>query len=1339
MAGRPESQLDPGQGPVQRLASELRALREAAGSPTYREMAARTGCGASTLSQAAGGDRLPSLPVVLAYVEACGADADGWEQRWRRTADEETRLVPVGSRGERDVPPYRGLERFESENRELFFGREEIVGRLAGEVRAHRLVALVGASGSGKSSLLRAGLVPLLQSAPASELKLAALRILLPGPRPATTHEKLLVPNDQRPGDTVIIVDQFEELYTLCTDPHERAAFLNPLLAGTGSDGRLRVVISVRADFFGRCAEHHELAAALREATLVLGPMGPAELRKAVTGPARAAGFLVEKELTARIVAEAADEPGSLPLVSHALLETWRRRRGRTLTEAMYEAAGGIRGAIAATAEDLYTKLTPIQAETARRVMLRLITPGDGTQDTRRPAPREELETGDPEANTVLERLLKARLLTLEDDTVDIAHEALITAWPRYHAWIDEDRERLRVHRRLTEAARAWAELDRDPGALYRGTRLAAADDTFAPDRRRELTPVESNFLTASLTARSHETQAASRAARRLRALITTLSVLLVLAVTAGLFAWQQQRAAVVAQRTDLSRQLAALSSSLMDTDPDTGSLMAVLAYRSHPTDEAIDSLYTAAAEPLRRRYATGDDGKSFSQDGRVIVLSPFAPDTSDPITTGGTSGPGARSGNSTVLWWDKAAARYRSRSIHTGRVQNALLSDDGRVLATEDGKERVQVWDTVTCRLRATFAPSVEGQLEMTLSPDGHTVATSDDLSGDRTLRLWDAATGRPLATLAHRTAHGFVEFSPDGRTLATGENESGDDEPDSDELKLWDTATGRLRARIPASDQVRDEEFSPDGRLLAFGIGATVRIYDAATGRLRETLASHTGDVMTLAFSPNGQALATGDDDSTARLWDVGTGRLRHTLTGHTAAVEAVAFSQDGRTLATGGDDTTARLWDVGTGRPRTTLTGHTGAIGFVEFGPDERTLISADDDTVRLWDATTDRPRAVLPGDASPPPADNTITPSGGPLLAFGANGRALATVSATGSVRWFDTATGRARTLITGHALPDTTTAVAFGGDGRDLTTDRSGGKVTTWTSGHARSTAGIPTPSPGSAAAGRPTGNPTAGPVGSLLTVAPMYYGSPVLSPDGHTFATISQEPGALTLWDGATCRSSTVSIGNGGGNSVAVFSPAGHVLAVSEQGNNGAKGWVSVRSTADGHVMHTVNTQDTPLAFSPDERTLATVQGHTDQYGSTVQIWDVAADRLLTSLSTADATPLTAVAFSPDNRTLATTNSDGVVRLWDVATHYLRATLQTGSTSLTAVAFSPDGRTLATVDNQGAAQLWNVPLPDPGQAIDKICRTIRRDLTAQQRTQYGIAPSSPPACPANGG
>lgn len=377
VAGRREVPVDPAAGPVQRFAFGLRKLRAEAAGITYRSLAQRAGYSVTTLSQAAAGEQLPTLPVALAYVGACGGDLADWEARWKEAVEESAGDGSQDNDG--SLTPYRGLARFETGDSGLFFGREQLTADLVGLLRRRRFAAVFGPSGSGKSSLLRAGLIPALRQSQEPDLRPAAIRILTPGERPARSHAPLLTPATPRDGstvaDTFVIVDQFEEVFTLCHDAAERAHFIDLLLTAQQPESRLRVLLAVRGDFYGRCAEHRDLAEALRDANLLAGAMSPTELRDAVVKPATAAGLTVERALTTRLVKEVTDAPGGLPLLSHALLETWRRRRGKTLTMAGYEAAGCLDGAIARTAEKVYGRFTGDQAAAARRVLLRLVAP----------------------------------------------------------------------------------------------------------------------------------------------------------------------------------------------------------------------------------------------------------------------------------------------------------------------------------------------------------------------------------------------------------------------------------------------------------------------------------------------------------------------------------------------------------------------------------------------------------------------------------------------------------------------------------------------------------------------------------------------------------------------------------------------------------------------------------------------------------------------------------------------------------------------------------------------------------------------------------------------------
>ena len=514
--GRPEKPIDPDAGPVQRLAHELRQLRASAGSLTYRAMACRAHYSATALAQAAAGDRLPSLAVVLAYARACGADPTVWEDRWRE-ADE----AAAPHDHDHTSAPYRGMARFEPEHQHLFFGRDRVVDDLLRVAREHRFAALVGPSGSGKSSLLRAGLLPALREAAGHARHPVDVRLITLGQDPPSDASRLLEPRTAD-AETWVVVDQTRLVTQQSAaqqsaaqqsaaqqdgDFHQRAQFAMRLFASQQPESRLRVIVSIRPDFQWLGPSYRPWIdgwiAAMRRHTVQMPAMGSTELREAIVRPAIATGLIVERELTARLIDDVLGRPNALPMLSHALLETWRRRRGRVLTLADYQAVGGAHGAIAATAEQVYGRFTHARARTARRVLLRLIAPGDGTPDTRSSMHPDELRLFElPDTRAVLDALVEARLVIMNGERVELAHEALITQWPRLGGWLEEERERLLHRRHLTETARAWQRLGHDHGDFYRGKRLSLTAELFPPHAEHDdLTPAERAFLTASLAA----------------------------------------------------------------------------------------------------------------------------------------------------------------------------------------------------------------------------------------------------------------------------------------------------------------------------------------------------------------------------------------------------------------------------------------------------------------------------------------------------------------------------------------------------------------------------------------------------------------------------------------------------------------------------------------------------------------------------------------------------------------------------------------------------------------------------------------------------------------------
>ncbi|WP_405568772.1 helix-turn-helix domain-containing protein [Streptomyces phaeochromogenes] len=1193
MAGRREVPVDPAAGPVQRFAFELRKLRAEAAGITYRSLAQRAGYSVTTLSQAAAGEQLPTLPVALAYVGACGGDLADWEARWKEAVEESAGDGSQDNDG--SLTPYRGLARFETGDSGLFFGREQLTADLVGLLRRRRFAAVFGPSGSGKSSLLRAGLIPALQQAQEPDLRPAAIRILTPGERPARSHAPLLTPATPRDGstvaDTFVIVDQFEEVFTLCHDAAERAHFIDLLLTAQQPESRLRVLLAVRGDFYGRCAEHRDLAEALRDANLLAGAMSPTELRDAVVKPATAAGLTVERALTTRLVKEVTDAPGGLPLLSHALLETWRRRRGKTLTMAGYEAAGCLDGAIARTAEKVYGRFTGDQAAAARRVLLRLVAPGDGAPDTRRPAERAELPgTGRDDTAEVVEALAGSRLLTLDGGTVEIAHEALITAWPRLRGWIEEDRERLRVHRNLTEAAHAWQELGREEGALSRGSRLAAAQEHFGGAQREDLNDLEHAFLDAS---RDHE----QKGRRRYRLVLTAVTAALCLALVAAGLAVGQWQSSVTAQHLAQSRQLAAQSGALLDSEPDLASLLAVHAYRTSPTREATAALFAAAALPLRKRLTGGTepvDSIALSPDGRTVA---------------------ANSRDGKVRIWSLPGGQLRHTLVGYDSGEVAAFSPDGRTLAVASAGGAgavITLWDPVTGRkLRTLTVPdgSVRG---MAFSPDGRTVAASSP----RAVRVWDVATGR--------LRHSFtsdpeaVAFGPDGRTVSVAGRNG--------RVQLWDLATGRTRTAHNSRSKGASVAFSPDGRTYAIArTDGLVQLREVATGAVRRTISDGPIGVNEMAFAPDGRTLAIPGQADTVQLWDTASGTARATVTAghHGRGVMKVALSADGRTLVTSSNLAPAvRVHGLSAERPQTTLSGQASTyIADMAFSPDGQTMATVRQGppgrgSVQLWDVRTgDREAALaLDTDLAHRRKQLPYAVSRPAAVGFGPTGRALAArTTKNGVLEVRDVATGHLRRSLALRAID---TAV-FSPDGTRLAIVGEKGAVRIW---HL-STGALHTAhtSPGE----------------SVRSVA--------FAPDGSTLAVVDIETGGdqVTLLDTTTGRTQRTIKPSRPSTLSLAFSPNGHTLATAS-----SSGVVNTWDRRTGRLQDSFSASGevASLAFSPDGRTLAagSVRG--------VQLWDLATSQTRITLPTGKLAP---VAFSPDGRTLATSTSSSV-GLWNV-------------------------------------------------------------------------------------
>jgi WD40 repeat protein/DNA-binding SARP family transcriptional activator/energy-coupling factor transporter ATP-binding protein EcfA2 len=783
----------------------------------------------------------------------------------------------------RDVCPYKGLAPFEENDAEFFFGRERLVEELLARIDESSLLALIGPSGSGKSSLLRAGLLPALSRYP---------NVLV---RPGDGFPVLPAGNR-----VVVAIDQFEELFAPSVSEAARRTFVGALVDAVWDPERRTVILlAMRADFFGRLAPYVELADLVGPNHVLLGPMTVGELRRAVEGPAEQTHLAVEPELVDALVEDVAGEVGGLPLLSTALIDLWRERDDDTLTLDAYARTGGVRGAVGRHAEAAFRSLDADEQQAARRVLLRLVAGGDGAALTRRRVDLKELDADDdPVVARVLAKLVGRRLLVAGEDSVELVHEALLEQWPRLAGWLDEDARGRRLHAQLTSASATWQTGGREDGELFRGARLAAALDWSDTGHASELNRLEREFLDESR-------RASARRTRRLRIQLAVALALLAAALVAGAVALRERGRAqdrataadaqrlgaqgLVEPRLDLALLLAREGVDLDNSTVTEGNLLAVL-LRS-PAALAI-----AHGESPRIL----DDARS--PDGRLLVI---------------------RSDNGTIDFFDARTLRKVGPALRTSGqlayfgsvvrpVKDLAFSPDGRTLAvgsTDGHLAKMFLVDVGTHRIRATAAaPRNASTTDVVFAPDGRTVVSGEIVSG--------RYSPPPLVLVTRRTTDGslvrrsraipggrLVGFTDGGRSLlvTSGETTS----------YLLDA---RTFARIRTFHLSGMAALSPSADVAAFGQDdGSVRLLDLRTGAVRALEGRAQGRVTGIAFAPGGDVLATTSDDGGVEIWDVPTATLRETYTGHAAEAVGPLWSADGTTLYTGSYDGSVIEWDV------------------------------------------------------------------------------------------------------------------------------------------------------------------------------------------------------------------------------------------------------------------------------------------------------------------------------------------------------------------------------------------------------------------------------------------
>ncbi|HEX6579742.1 MAG TPA: AAA family ATPase [Actinomycetota bacterium] len=1192
------------------------------------------------------------------------------------------RLYSVEGRNPRrelgDLCPYKGLASFEENDWASFFGRERLVGELAARTVQVGVLGVVGASGSGKSSLVAAGLLPSLGAGllPGSDRWIHA--VMRPGDRPMAALASALVVVDrsiedaddplaaavstiEQPARIVLVVDQFEEAFTMCESEAERARFIASLAAtGHTSPDRCVVVLTIRSDYYGHIAPYPDLAEILAENHVLIGPMSRDELRRAIELPGRRVGLRVEEALVDALVEEVADEPGGLPLLSTALVELWQARQDGWIRMDAHERTGGVKGAVARLAETAYGQLTGVERDAVRRIMLRLVV-SDGETVARRRAFLDEFDPArDAVAQRVIMQLARDRLLTLGDGTVEIAHEALLREWPRLRRWLEEDQQGRQVRQQLGDAARHWGSGGRDASELFRGARLSATLD-WASTHPGELNELERDFIADSRRASEHEAERQRRTNRRLRGLLAGVAAFLVIALVAGALALVQrasaQREATRAEAQRLGAQ------ALVADDLD---LSLLLAREGVNLDDSLATRSNLLAALLRSPAAIGI---ARPLPGRLLRVHAIPGTASVVVSNNADEFAVVDTTTRTVT--DRFTSAFATVSADGTRI--GLVDPDGAVRIREVGSADTQTVGKLPTAAVQFFT------IEPTFTPDlAKVVAGYFPGPGEPSrMELFDATTLRSVGRRGSPDGLSFANaiVSSDGRYVATTMSEGEFGEPVSS-IYVWRTEDLSAPVRL-----IRTEDpagfaaaFSHDGRSLAIGlVDGSVGIVDLRTGRQRVMNGRHNAAIQGLAFSPDDATLVSAGDDEQILVWDVPTGALRETLTGHNGRVLTPAFSADGRTLSTVSLDGTLMMWDLsGTRRLGRSFPASEGVEGPIQ------TYLAVAPDGERL--AIPSAGGGVVIRDAASLDTVRTIRTGTGDVLtaAFSPDGELLATEThlfATepgGADRYrvalWDARSGEPLADLTGpplevelgpdEAFPNDVEALAFSPDGTLLAGGDDAGHVYLW-----------------DAASHRVVGDPIEVPpdpqveINGVLGVAFSHDGSMLAAAHGQN-ASVWRLPERELLF--------TVNVDEGYGRSKAV-------------------------------------------AFSADDRILATGGGT-----GVVRFWEAATGAADGGASghavPANACWIESLEFSPDGRTLLTSGCDGSARLFDASSRQeIGSPLQGPGNESNSAVFSPDGSRIFVAYRSGIGFVWNVTL---GAWKEQACTVAGRNLTRAEWERY---------------
>ena len=1233
------------------------------------------------------------------------------------------------------VNPYKGLRAFSEADAEDFFGRETLVQQLLARLSEggdlFRFLAVIGPSGSGKSSVVKAGLLPSLRRGglvgsenwfyvdfvpgknPFEELEAALLRVAVNPPSSLLSQLKegnrgliravnRILPKDPS-VELVMVIDQFEELFTLVESEEERALFLEILVAAIlDEQSRVRVVVTLRADFIDRPLRYMDFGELVQHRNEFVLPLTPDELERAILNPAKRVGLKYEPGLVSTILGDLGDQPGNLPLLQYALTELYEKRNGRLLGKSAYDEIGGVLGALVRRADDVFASLREDQQTIARQLFLRLVTLGDGVEKTRRRVLRSELEQiqVSPDATQdvfaipeVIERFQKARLLTFDHDpvtrgpTVEVAHEALLREWTRLREWLDESHTHIRLQRQLTLTANEWLESDRDAGFLLRGAHLSQYDE-WDQITDVALTEQEGEYLQASFDLRESDLAAqkeqqareAKLRQRVQRVLQVLVGVFLIAAIVSGglaLWANSQRQNALVQSATLLAEQA---ETELANGYHDRAVLLALAALENYPyTSQAEHALGQAVsynrALKIYNEHSSAVTSAAWSPDGKLVASS--------------------ASSDNTVHIWDPATGKtVLVIDMPTGITGNKL-DMALHVQWTSDGKHLL----------------SMTGD-RYTLGSQDFDVLLSDAASGEllSSVEIPNQATpesGDLGVTFVNYPTGSAAKIAPQSGRLATlgGDNTA----------VIWDANWKNIELVLSGHTKgVNSVDWSPDGTMLVTAsLDGTARIWNTKSGDELFTLEGHDGRVNIALFSHDGMQLSTAGEDGTIRIWDTQTGGLVRNIETNSGSIGSIAWSPNSKRLVTGHQDGSIRVWKVETGELLETVRGHQGNISDIKWSPIDDRLISADGNgSVRIWNmaySTAWRlypPQAETEGDWTVQGANwsndgRYLVMAGGDP--FGATDPPSFEIWDVNQNKLIMQNLGDKLNFmgLEAHYSPDNKSILYIGfpefPDFSGLTTayvfDTQTGEI-----------------------------------IKSFTPDSGVLIRSTAWSPDGSQIAT-GMFNNQIIIWDYQTGKEITTLIKSDNENmfiNYLEWSPDGSKIAgASDESSAGvwdAKTW---------ELLYTLNHE--PPAFvllvswSPDGKYILTGGGNDEQGArdTTARIWDgTTGEQLL--VFEGHTKSIWPSNWSPNGKRITTAGNDGTVRIWDSSTGEELVTLYVPAGYGIDSWWSPDGKHLAIVGNETLVSVWDIwQSKDELIAYAKGCCIIR-ELTDSERQQFGL-------------